>query len=276
MSTPRQEIAMSHSEPASVLSQRLRTDRAGLSQDEEHRLAQLAQRGDERAFERLVKSHVPLVCAIASEFRSYGLPAEELLSEGLLGLVKATRCFDHERGSRLATYAAWWIRAYIRQYTLDNRRIVRGPSRRSSRKVLAGLSKTERALTQVRGERPEPQALARALGVTTRDVEEIRSALGARDVAYGVEVAGRSFELPSDWSTPEAIVSDAQERQAATDRLHDALCQLDPRARRILEQRHLAPEVATLGMLSDELGVSRERVRQIEASAKARLRALCA
>ena len=82
-----------------------------LTREEERRLARLARQGDERAFDRLVRAHIPLVFAMAYEFRSYGLPPDELVGEGLLGLVKAARDFDPERGTRLATYAAWWIRA---------------------------------------------------------------------------------------------------------------------------------------------------------------------
>jgi RNA polymerase sigma-32 factor len=252
------------------------TARGHLSQEEERRLARLAAQGDERAFERLVQSHLPLVHAIASEFRSYGLPADELVSEGLLGLVKAARCFDPERGVPLAGYAAWWIRAYIRTFTLENRRIVRGPCTRGARKILAGLNRTERTLTQLDGERPQPEALARALGVSVREVDEMRAVLRARDVPCGVETNGRVFELPSDAPSPETVVSEAEERELQDRRLRLALSQLDPRARRVLEQRNLLPEVATLGMLGNELGVSKERVRQIEVQAKARVQELCA
>jgi RNA polymerase sigma-32 factor len=252
--------------------------RAGLSHDEERRLADRAERGDEGALERLVTSHVPLVHTIVNEFRSYGLPREDLVSEGLLGLVKAARCFDSERGVRFASYAAWWIRAYVRSFTLRNRRIVRGPDTRRARRVLAGLHKAERTLTQLRGEPPPAEALAGALGVSVRDVDEMRSVLGARDMPYGVEINGRAFELPSDAPTPETIVSEAEERRLHVRRLRSALSQLDPRSRRVLEQRNLVSEgeVATLAMLGDELGVSRERVRQIEDRARSFLRELCA
>jgi RNA polymerase sigma-32 factor len=170
---------------------------AMLSQVEEQDLARLAQQGNQRAFERLVHAHIPLVFAIASEFRSYGLPAEELMSEGLLGLVKAARGFDPERGTRLASYAAWWIRAYLRSYTISNRRIVRGPSTRNARKTLAWLRRTERELARSTGGPPDLDAVASVLGVKTSDVEEARAILGKRDLPYGTAgEAATSSSLP--------------------------------------------------------------------------------
>jgi RNA polymerase sigma-32 factor len=254
------------------------TARLVLSHEEEIRLAGLAELGDERAFALLVTSHMPLVYAIASEFRSYGLPEDELVSEGRLGLVKAVRCFDPERGARLASYAAWWIRAYVRSFTLRNRRIVRGPSTRHGRRILAGLNRAERILTQLHGEPPPAEVLARALGVSVREIDETRSVLGARDVPFGVDVNGHVFELPSDAPSPEAIVSEAEEQLLQDRRLRSALSQLDPRTRQVIEQRHLVPEaeVATLKGLGARLRLSRERVRQIEDRGKARLRELCA
>jgi RNA polymerase sigma-32 factor len=247
--------------------------RTCLTPDEERRLARLARAGDERAFERLVEAHIPLVYTMAHEFRSFGSSFDDLIGEGLLGLVKAAREFDPDRGARLASYAAWWIRAYLRRFTIENRRIVRGPSTRNARKVLAGLSKTERALSQADGQKPDREAVATALGVTPRDVEDMKSVLGARDVPCGVEVDGRTFEVPCEAFSPETLLSEADERRALTELVQGALSHLEPRSRRILEGRYLAPETRSLADLGHELGISRERVRQLETAAKEQVRA---
>ena len=250
--------------------------RAMLSADEEDRLARLAKKGDAAAFERLVDSHMPLVFAMVSEFRTYGLPMDELLSEAMLGLVKAARCFDPNRGPRLAGYAAMWIRAYLRSYTLANRRIVRGPSTRNARKVMAQLRKTERDLGGPNGERPDAEAVASALGVNADDVEEARNVLSKRDVPYGVEADPAGLFLASQEPSPEAVVTRADDERAATELVHRGLSVLDPRAQRILQQRYLEPKATSLSDLSRELGISRERVRQIESQAKAAVRAAIA
>lgn len=254
-----------------------RSGRTSLGPEEERDLARRSGQGDAAAFGRIVDAHIPLVHSIASEFRTFGLPPEELVSEGLLGLVKAVRSFDPERGVRLSTYAVWWIRAYVRRYTIENRRIVRGPSTRNARKVMAGLSKTERRLTQLHGEAPGPEAIASVLGVAPSDVEEARAVLRARDVPCDVQAGGRPFQFASDALSPEAIVTEKDERRVSRERVHSALACLAPRARRILERRYLEDEASTFAELGRELGISRERVRQIEMEAKARVRsALCA
>lgn len=135
------------------------------SREQEHLLAVRARHGDQRAFDRFVQSHLPLVFAIAFEFRGFGLPADELLSEGLLGLVKGARDFDPDRGTRFATYAALWIRARVRSYSLSNRRIVRGPCTRNARKLRGSMRRVERDLEQRTGERAAPEAVAAALQV---------------------------------------------------------------------------------------------------------------
>ena len=144
-----------------------------LTAEEELRLARDANAGSAQGFERLLKSHLRLVLTIAHEFSTYGLPLEDLVSEGMLGLVEAARRFEHERGVRLAAYAAWWIRAYMRRYTIYNRRIVRTPSSRHGRRLLANLRKTQRALTQQFGERPDADLVAKTLHVGVLDVEEM-------------------------------------------------------------------------------------------------------
>jgi RNA polymerase sigma-32 factor len=247
-----------------------------LSRDQERRLAMQARLGDQHAFDCLVRAHIPLVFAMAFEFRSYGLSSDELLSEGLVGLVKAARDFDPERGTRLATYAAFWIRALMRSYSVKNRRIVRGPSTRNARKVRGSLRRTERELEQRLGARPDAEAIATALNVPISDVQEVRAVLGTRDVAYGPEIADGGFEMASDGPSPEAAVVAADEQRNATARLSWALSQLEPRARCVLERRYLDDGQCTFADLGRELSLSRERVRQIEVQAKRDVRAAVA
>lgn len=247
-----------------------------LSRAEEHQLALAAKRGDAAAFDRLVCAHIPLVFAIAHEFSAYGLAPDDLVSEGLLGLVKAARDFDPEHGTRLATYAAWWIRAHIRSFTVTNRRIVRGSSSRAARKLMSRLRRTERELMQAQGAWPDNDAVAAALNVRVDDVEEMRAFLGGRDAAYGIEVEGAAAPIAANTPSPETLAIEADNRRAAADLLRKALGQLDERARHVIERRHLGQRESTFAELSDELGVSRERVRQIEAQAKASVRSAIA
>ena len=245
-----------------------------LDADEERREARRALAGDARAVDRLVRAHLRLVLAMAWEFRSYGMAAEDLVAEGLLGLVKAVRGFDPDRGVRLASYAAYWIRAYMRRCSIENRRIVRPPASRAGRKVLAGLRRTERRLEQDAGVRPDVETLAQALGVGVADVEEMRAALGAKDVPLDAEVDGRRHDVACNAPSPESLVIEREQRHAHEQLVQQALEQMPSRTRRIVEQRCLRDGATSLSELSDEFGISRERVRQIEADAKSRMRAL--
>jgi RNA polymerase sigma-32 factor len=247
-----------------------------LSREQEHLLAVRAQHGDQRAFDRLVQAHIPLVFAIAFELRNLGVSADELLCEGLLGLVKAARDFDPQRGTRFATYAALWIRARMRSHWLDNRRVVRGPSTRNARKLRGSLRRVEREIEQRTGELAPPEAIASALQVPPHDVEEMRSVLTARDVAYGTPVAEGGVETACNGPTPEALAIEADDQRQAAARLRWALSRLEPRARRVLRSRHLNEREHSLADLGRELGHSRERVRQIEVKAKADVRAALA
>lgn len=237
-----------------------------VSAEEELRLARMARLGSKPAFEALIRAHLRLVLSMAHEFASYSLPLDELVSEGLLGLVEAARRYDVERGVRLAAYATWWIRAYMRRFTIANRRIVRTPSSRHGRKLLANLRKTQRALTQESGEAPDRETVASVLGVGVRDVDEMEAALSGRDIPCGPE------EPDSDVESPESLVAAAEEQRSSEAALQCALELLNQRERRIVEQRYLANTSASLASLGRELGLSRERVRQIEHRAQDKMR----
>jgi RNA polymerase sigma-32 factor len=238
-----------------------------VSAEEELRLARAARLGSKPAFEALIRAHLRLVLSMAHEFASYSLPLDELVSEGLLGLVEAARRYDAERGVRLAAYATWWIRAYMRRFTIANRRIVRTPSSRHGRKLLANLRKTQRALQQETGEAPDRDKIAQVLGVGVRDVDEMECALSGRDVPCGPEEPSREHE-----ESPETLVAAAEEQRSSESALHCALELLNQRERRIVEERYLTDNSASLASLGRDLGLSRERVRQIEHRAHDKMR----
>jgi RNA polymerase sigma factor (sigma-70 family) len=244
-----------------------------LTRDEELRLTRLARSGDGAAFDQVVKAHLPLVHAMAWEYRSHGVPLDDLVGEAMLGLVKGAREFDPERGVRLAGYAALWIHAYLRRFTLDNRRIVRGPNTRNARRVLAGLRRTERDLERRHGDRPEAQAVAQALGVSVAEVEEMRSVLSARDEPTG-DAHEQHRELASHAATPERAAEDAERRELAAELVSDALGRLEPRMRGVLTRRCMEETPPTFAEIARELCLSRERVRQIEGQARHQLKAV--
>jgi RNA polymerase sigma-32 factor len=243
-----------------------------LSAEEELRLAKKAAKGCSRSFELLLKSHLRLVVTIAHEFSAYGLPLDELVSEGLLGLVEAARRFDHGRGVRLAAYAAWWIRAYMRRYTISNRRIVRTPSSRSGRKLLANLRRTQRELAQQKGERPDTETVAKTLGVEVRDVEEMEAALSGRDIPCGYDPEGRAVDVASGGPSPEVEVAEAEERAWSMNAVKGAMQTLSEREQHILQMRYLTDETNSLASIGRGMGLSRERVRQLEHQAQAKMR----
>jgi RNA polymerase sigma-32 factor len=243
-----------------------------LTAEEELRLAKEASAGSGAGFERLLKSHLRLVLTIAHEFSAYGLPLDDLVSEGLLGLVEAARRYDPERGVRLAAYAAWWIRAYMRRYTIFNRRIVRTPSSRHGRKLLANLRRIQREVAQTTGERPDAETVAKLLGVGVRDVEEMEAALSGRDIPCGFDPEGRAMDLPSEGPSPEVLVAETEEREWSMNAVNEAMRTLSRRERHILQKRYLTEESSSLASIGRGMGLSRERVRQLEHQAQAKMR----
>ena len=244
-----------------------------LTAEEEAALVANAQAGSDQAFDKLLSAHFRLVMAIAHEQRSYGLPLDELVSEGMLGLVEAARRFDPERGVRLAVYAAWWIRAYTRRYTLSNRRIVRPPSTRHGRKLLANLRKTQRRLEAEEGGAVGREAVAKDLGVSQEEVAEMEAALSGRDVPCGpVDADTRCFEPVSSDATPEALVAEAELSAARQQALVHAMEELSPRERQIMRLRFFGGEFTSLAAIGRDMGLSRERVRQLAQQAEGKLR----
>lgn len=252
---------------------RVATDAPMLDAETERELLRRIQdSNDPRALNRLLVSHVRLVLSIAHKYRRHGLALEDLVAEGNLGLVEAARRFDRSKGTRFSTYAAWWVRALIRRYTIANRRIVGAPSTRAARKLLSKLRTTQRELAAELGRPPSREQVAEALDVTVEDVTSVEAALSGRDVSLAPTPDGVVIELASNLDTPEEATS-KKEAQALNERsIHDALDRLEARERLIIEKRLLNEDRETLADIGRRLGLSRERVRQLELRAREKLR----
>ena len=251
-----------------------------LSEEEELRLARsYRDREDLDAARQLVLSHLRLVVSIARGYLGYGLGHADLIQEGNVGLMKAVKRFDPERGVRLVSFAVHWIRAEIHEYILRNWRIVKIATTKAQRKLffnLRSMKKGHGALT-----RDEIDKMASALRVKTSDVTEMETRLGGQDVA--LEPVGDAEEdgfgpiayLSNPEDEPGRILEHEQSERLLSEGLQRALNSLDPRSRRIIEARWLKErDTLTLHDLAAEFGVSAERIRQIEAQAMKKMRGL--
>jgi RNA polymerase sigma-32 factor len=245
-----------------------------LAAEEERELARRIQAGNGAALDALVCAHLRLVYAIAGSFRATGARNDDLVSEGSLALVIAARRFDPRHGLRFSTYAGYWIRALLRRFSLLDRRIVRPPSTRDARRVLANLNRSERKLSQESGSAPDQDAIAQELGVTTSEVEQAALALYSRDLPIGSGEG--AVDVATAEADPETLVARAEERQANSAQLSHALDALNERERDIVQARYLREIPASLAAIGSDLGLSRERVRQIESRAYAKLQAVLA
>jgi RNA polymerase sigma-32 factor len=247
-----------------------------LDPQEEYMLAKRWREGGDRdAAHRLITCHLRLVAKIARGYRGYGLPLTDLISEGHVGLLQAVERFEPERGFRFSTYAVWWIKAAIQGYILRSWSLVKMGTTASHRKLFFNLRKAKSRISALdEGDmRPDQvKLIAKRLGVTERAVIDMNRRLGGDASLNDTIHEGRD---PAEWQDLLVGESPDQERMLAAseefDNRRDALSvvvrALNPRERRIFEGRRLAEDPITLAELADEFGVSRERVRQIEARA---------
>ena len=247
-----------------------------LSADEEYMLAKRwHEHGDRDAAHKLVTSHLRLVAKLAMGYRGYGLPLADMISEGQIGLMQAVRKFDPERGFRLATYAMWWVRASIQEYILHSWSLVKIGTTAAQKKLFFNLRRLKNRLEQLDDNALPPdqvKAIATELQVTEQEVMEMNGRLMGPDHSLNaplrVEGEGEWQDFLQDETANQEIkLIESDEHKKRVLLLTHAVSQLNPREKRIFEARQLSEEPATLEELSHEFGVSRERVRQIEARA---------
>ncbi len=246
-----------------------------MSRDEETVLAKRWHENQDRsAAERLVRANLYAVAAIAREYRHFGLQEADLIQEGTLGLMHAVKRFDPERGFRLMTYASWWVRASIHEFILKSWSIVKLGTTKLQRKIFAGLRNAKESIAAADGRGIE--SVAEQYGISGHEFQETAQAYLQRDVSLDTEIEGQSMveALPSDAKSPEELLMTSNWENHQQQQLTQALQQLRDRDRYIIERRHLQDTPATLKDLAETLGVSIERVRQLESRALKKLREL--
>jgi RNA polymerase sigma-32 factor len=246
-----------------------------LQPEEEFMLAKSwREHGDRKAAHKLVTSHLRLVAKIAMGYRGYGLPIGEVISEGNVGLMQAVKRFEPDKGFRLATYAMWWIKASIQEFILRSWSLVKMGTTASQKKLFFNLRKVKGHIQALdEGDlRPDQVAeISRRLGVPTEDVISMNRRLSG-DASLNAPVRMDAEGEWQDWlvdETPdqESTLARDEESSMRHEMLTEAMEKLNDRERRVFEARRLRDDPVTLEDLSQEFGVSRERIRQIEVRA---------
>ena len=251
-----------------------------LSQQEETDLARLLRdHEDLDAARQLIVSHLRVVVSVARGYMGYGLPQADLIQEGNIGLMKAVKRFDPERGVRLVSFAVHWIRAEMHEFILRNWRLVKIATTKAQRKLFFNLRSMKPGLNTLGND--EVNAMAKTLGVKPAEVVEMETRLGGQDIALeplnddGEESYAPIAYLADTDSEPGRVIEHAQEERLKSEGLEHAMANLDSRSRRIIEARWLREsDQATLHDLAAEFGVSAERIRQIEHKAMQKMRGL--
>jgi RNA polymerase sigma-32 factor len=247
-----------------------------LKASEEYMLARSWRENDDTsAAHKLVTSHLRLVAKIAMGFRGYGLPVSELISEGNIGMMQAVKRFDPERGFRLATYAMWWIKASIQEYILHSWSLVKIGTTAAQKKLFFNLRKLKGQMQAIDDGDLSPEtvkAIATRLEVSEKEVISMNGRLSGPDHSLNAPKIVDGDGEWQDWledegQNQEQNLAETEELDKRTKLLNEAMEQLDIRERHILSQRKLIDTPLTLDELSKEYGISRERIRQIEARA---------
>ena len=247
-----------------------------LERDEEYMLAvRLRDHDDVDAAHKLVTSHLRLVAKIAFGFRGYGLPIADLISEGNVGLMKAVKKFDPEKGFRLSTYAMWWIKASVTEYILQSWSLVKLGTVAAQKKLFFSLRKMKRQLGVV-GEASltdgQTKELSDGLGLSEREITNMDRRLSARDMSLNAPLPseeGMEYQdlLADDRPNPEVIATANEEKSWQSEILQEAISTLPEREQHILAERRLSDDPQKLEELGTHYGISRERVRQLEVRA---------
>jgi RNA polymerase sigma-32 factor len=254
-----------------------------LGRDEERDLAiRWKQERDQDALNAIAISHMRLVISMAARFRGFGLPIGDLIQEGHVGLLEAAARFEPEREVRFSTYATWWIRASIQDYILRNWSIVRGGTSSTQKALFFNLRRLRARLAQGTETLPASsvyEQISTALGVPVADVAMMDSRLSAPDTSLNAPLieddtgsSDRQDFLVSDDPRPDEAAEEAIDIERRSVWLHDALEVLNPRELRIIRERRLRDDSATLESLGETMGISKERVRQIESRAMEKLK----
>jgi RNA polymerase sigma-32 factor len=254
---------------------------AVLSVEEERALAEdLYYREDLDAARRLVLSHLRFVVYIARSYNGYGLPLGDLIQEGNVGLMKAVKRFNPEKGVRLVSFAVHWVKAEIHEYVLRNWRIVKVATTKAQRKLFFNLRGSKKRLAWLTND--EAKAIAEDLGVEVDQVREMEKRLSARDAAFDPltdDDDESAYQAPALYLEDKSADPALQVEQADTEqdnhaRMTEALSELDERSRDIIHSRWLGEDKATLHDLADKYSVSAERIRQLEKNAMKKVRAM--
>lgn len=254
-----------------------------LEKDHELELARLwRDEKNEKALHELVRSYTRLVVSIASKFKNYGLPLGDLIQEGNIGLMEAANRFEPERENRFSTYATWWIRASIQDYVLRNWSIVRTGTTAAQKSLFFNL---RRLRAQIEGQAVRDNLsekgidkIAKELGVKKKEVRKMEMRMLSGDQSLNNTITGDTENqwidyLESEDPNPEDIVVGMRNNQTRSKWLSEAIEQLNPREQIIIKERRLNDdENVTLEMLGNELGISKERVRQLEQRALGKIK----
>lgn len=250
-----------------------------LSQEDEITLARcLRDEDDINAARQLVLSHLRVVVSIARGYKGYGLPQADLIQEGNIGLMKAVKRYDPERGVRLVSFAVHWIKAEIHEFILRNWRLVKIAATKAQRKLFFNLRSLKKSLDTMDPE--EVNAIAKKLNVKTEEVVEMETRFSGRDISIEplTQDSDETYNYSpiaylTDGAEPSQVLEAQQKSRLDNKGLEQALADLDARSRRIIEARWLRGNKAvTLHKLAEELGVSAERIRQIEVKALQKMR----